>query len=63
MTLLDVCLELKLKCFGLYIGRCGSVFGALIGSIVVVGIKYVPYKTGVEKKPKFYANVSVLHVV
>jgi C_GCAxxG_C_C family probable redox protein len=36
--------------FGGGIGRCGSVCGALTGSIIAIGIKDAPNQTGVEKR-------------
>ncbi len=42
--------------FGGGIGRCGSVCGALTGSIMAVGIKYASNETGVEKRAKAYAT-------
>ena len=46
--------------FGGGIGRCGSVCGALTGSIMAVGIKYGSNETGVEKRAKAYANARKL---
>ena len=47
--------------FGGGIGRCGSVCGALTGSIMAVGIKYAPNETGVEKRAKAYATAQTLY--
>lgn len=47
--------------FGGGIGRCGSVCGALTGSIMAVGIKYAPNETGAEKRAKAYANSRALY--
>jgi C_GCAxxG_C_C family probable redox protein len=47
--------------FGGGIGRCGSVCGALTGSIMAVGIKYAPNEVGVEKRAKAYANARTLY--
>ena len=47
--------------FGGGIGRCGSVCGALTGSIMAVGIKYAPNETGAEKRAKSYANARMLY--
>jgi C_GCAxxG_C_C family probable redox protein len=47
--------------FGGGIGRCGSVCGALTGSIMAVGIKYGSNDTGVEKRAKVYANAKMLY--
>jgi C_GCAxxG_C_C family probable redox protein len=47
--------------FGGGIGRCGSVCGALTGSIMAVGIKYAPNETGAEKRAEAYANASALY--
>ena len=46
--------------FGGGIGRCGSVCGALTGSIMAVGIKDAPNETGVEKRAKAYADAKML---
>lgn len=46
--------------FGGGIGRCGSVCGALTGSIMAIGIKDAPNQTGVEKRAKAYANAKEL---
>lgn len=47
--------------FGGGIGRCGSVCGALTGSIMAVGIKYAPNETGIEKRAQAYANAKALY--
>lgn len=47
--------------FGGGIGRCGSLCGALTGSIMAVGIKYASNETGVEKREKTYANGKALY--
>jgi C_GCAxxG_C_C family probable redox protein len=47
--------------FGGGIGRCGSVCGALTGSIMAVGIKYAPNEAGAEKRAKAYANAKALY--
>jgi len=47
--------------FGGGIGRCGSVCGALTGSIMAVGIKYAPNETGAEKRAAAYANARALY--
>jgi len=47
--------------FGGGIGRCGSVCGALTGSIIAVGIKDAPNQTGVEKRAKAYADAKMLY--
>jgi C_GCAxxG_C_C family probable redox protein len=47
--------------FGGGIGRCGSVCGALTGSVMAVGIKYAPNETGVEKRAKAYAYAGALY--
>jgi C_GCAxxG_C_C family probable redox protein len=47
--------------FGGGIGRCGSVCGALTGSIMAVGIKHGSNDTGVEKRAKVYANAKTLY--
>ena len=47
--------------FGGGIGRCGSLCGALTGSLMAVGIKYASNETGVEKRAKAYANAKVLY--
>jgi C_GCAxxG_C_C family probable redox protein len=47
--------------FGGGIGRCGSVCGALTGSIMAVGIKYAPNEEGAEKRAKAYANARALY--
>jgi C_GCAxxG_C_C family probable redox protein len=46
--------------FGGGIGRCGSVCGALTGSVMAVGIKYAPNEPGMEKRAKTYANAKAL---
>ena len=46
--------------FGGGIGRCGSVCGALTGSIMAVGIQYASNETGVEKRAKAYAYAKTL---
>jgi C_GCAxxG_C_C family probable redox protein len=46
--------------FGGGIGRCGSVCGALTGSIMAVGVKYASNETGVEKRAKAYAFAKTL---
>jgi C_GCAxxG_C_C family probable redox protein len=47
--------------FGGGIGRCGSVCGALTGSIMAVGIMYAPNEAGAEKRAKAYANARALY--
>lgn len=47
--------------FGGGIGRCGSVCGALTGSILAVGIKYAPNEPGIEKRAQTYANAKTLY--
>jgi C_GCAxxG_C_C family probable redox protein len=47
--------------FGGGIGRCGSVCGALTGSIMAVGIKNAPNEPGIEKRAKTYANAKTLY--
>ena len=47
--------------FGGGIGRCGSVCGALTGSIMAVGIKYAPNEAGMEKRAKAYADAKTLY--
>ena len=47
--------------FGAGIGRCGSVCGALTGSIMAVGIKYAPNEAGVDKRANAYANARELY--
>lgn len=47
--------------FGGGIGRCGSVCGALTGSIMAVGIKYAPNESGAEKLAKSFANAKTLY--
>lgn len=47
--------------FGGGIGRCGSVCGALAGSVMAVGIKYGTNETGVEKRAKAYAHAQTLY--
>ena len=46
--------------FGGGIGRCGSVCGALTGSIMAVGIKFASNDTAVEKRAKAYAYAKTL---
>jgi C_GCAxxG_C_C family probable redox protein len=46
--------------FGGGIGRCGSVCGALTGSIMAVGIKDAPNEPGMEKRAKAYADAKAL---
>ena len=46
--------------FGGGIGRCGSVCGALTGSIMAVGIKYASNETGMEKRAKAYLYAKTL---
>ncbi len=46
--------------FGGGIGRCGSVCGALTGSIMAVGIMYASNEKGVEKRAKAYSNAKTL---
>jgi len=47
--------------FGGGIGRCGSVCGALTGSIIAVGIKDAPNEPGMEKRAKAYADARALY--
>ena len=47
--------------FGGGIGRCGSVCGALTGTIMAVGIKYAPNEAGMEKRAKAYADAKTLY--
>ena len=47
--------------FGGGIGRCGSVCGALTGSIMAVGIKYAPNEAGVDKRANAYAKARELY--
>lgn len=47
--------------FGGGIGRCGSVCGALTGSIMAVGIKYAPNEAGAEKRAQTYLNARALY--
>ena len=47
--------------FGGGIGRCGSVCGALSGSIMAVGIKDAPNEPGMEKRIKAYADARTLY--
>jgi C_GCAxxG_C_C family probable redox protein len=47
--------------FGGGIGRCGSVCGALSGSIMAVGIKDAPNEPGMEKRAKAYADAKTLY--
>jgi len=47
--------------FGGGIGRCGSVCGALTGSIMAVGIKYGSNEADREKQAKAYANAASLY--
>lgn len=47
--------------FGGGIGRCGSVCGALTGSIMAVGIKYGTNEVGVEKRANAYAKARALY--
>ena len=46
--------------FGGGMGRCGSVCGALTGSIMAVGIKHGTNDPGVEKRAIAYATTQVL---
>jgi len=46
--------------FGGGIGRCGSVCGALTGSIMAVGIKDTLNEPGIEKRAKAYATAKTL---
>jgi C_GCAxxG_C_C family probable redox protein len=46
--------------FGGGIGRCGSVCGALTGSIMAVGIKNAPNEPGIEKRAQTYAHAKAL---
>lgn len=46
--------------FGGGIGRCGSVCGALTGSVMAVGIKYASNEAGAEKRAKAYAYAKML---
>ena len=45
--------------FGGGIGRCGSICGALTGSLMAVGIKYGSNESGAEKQAKAYANAKI----
>ncbi len=47
--------------FGGGIGRCGSVCGALTGSLMAVGIKYGSNEAGAEKRAKAYAYAKKLY--
>jgi C_GCAxxG_C_C family probable redox protein len=47
--------------FGGGIGRCGSVCGALAGSIMAVGIKYGTNEVGVERRANAYAKARALY--
>jgi C_GCAxxG_C_C family probable redox protein len=47
--------------FGGGIGRCGSVCGALTGSIMAVGIKHAPNEPGADKRANAYANARALY--
>jgi C_GCAxxG_C_C family probable redox protein len=47
--------------FGGGIGRCGSVCGALTGSIMAVGIKYASKEESIEKRAQTYANARALY--
>jgi C_GCAxxG_C_C family probable redox protein len=47
--------------FGGGIGRCGSVCGALTGTIMAVGIKDAPNEAGMEKRAKAYADAKTLY--
>jgi len=47
--------------FGGGIGRCGSVCGALSGSIMAVGIKYGSNEVDREKLMKLYAHAAKLY--
>ncbi len=47
--------------FGGGIGRCGSVCGALTGSIMAVGIKNAPNEPGIEKRAQTYAHAKALY--
>jgi C_GCAxxG_C_C family probable redox protein len=42
-------------------GRCGSVCGALTGSLMAVGIKYGSNEASAEKQAKAYAYVNKLY--
>ena len=46
--------------FGGGIGQCGSVCGALTGSIMAVGIKDAPNEAGPEKRAKANADARTL---
>jgi C_GCAxxG_C_C family probable redox protein len=46
--------------FGGGIGRCGSVCGALTGSIMAVGIKYADNDSAVQKRAQAYVNAKTL---
>jgi C_GCAxxG_C_C family probable redox protein len=43
------------------IGRCGSVCGALTGSIMAVGIEYAPNEAGADKRANAYASARALY--
>ena len=47
--------------FGGGIGRCGSVCGALTGSIMAIGIKDAVNQAGVEKRAQTYADAKALY--
>ena len=47
--------------FGGGIGRCGSVCGALTGSMMAVGIKYGTNEADREKLTKLYARANKLY--
>jgi C_GCAxxG_C_C family probable redox protein len=47
--------------FGGGMGRCGSVCGALTGSLMAVGIKYGSNEAGAEKQAKAYAYANKLY--
>ena len=47
--------------FGGGIGRCGSVCGALTGSIMAVGIKNASNEPGIEKRAQTYAHAKALY--
>lgn len=47
--------------FGGGIGLCGSVCGALTGTIMAIGIKYGSNEKGEEKNMKAYAKANTLY--
>jgi len=47
--------------FGGGIGRCGSVCGALTGSVMVLGIKYGTNESSLEKRLKAYELTQKLY--